>query len=172
MDETSDQMTINELCGKGDPRDMTGWREGNPDYVSGFGLQPGHIPTLIEITRKWAENDGLSEDEWSAPIHAWRALGQLRAVEAVEPLLTMQNRLDERGDDWYLEEFHDVFGLIGPPAVTALTEYLAGRNNNEFSRISTANGLCEVGKLHPETRDQVVGVLTNHWPSTSRVFTP
>jgi hypothetical protein len=88
-------------------------------------------------------------------------LAQLRAVEAVELLLTMQNRLDERGDDWYLEEFHDAFGLIGPPAITALSEYLADRNNKEFPRISTANGLCEVGKRHPETRDHVAGVLAD-----------
>ena len=102
------QITISQLCGKGDPRDTTGWREGNPDYVSDFGLNPGHIQTLIEIAWKWTESDELAEDEWAAPIHAWRALGQLRAVEAVEPLLNMQNRLDESGDDWYLEEFHDV----------------------------------------------------------------
>ena len=51
----------------------------------------------------------------SASTHAWRALGQLRAIEAVEPLLAMQNRLDEERDDWYLGEFAEVFGQIGPP---------------------------------------------------------
>ena len=169
MDDTSNEITISQLCGKGDPREATGWRDGNPDYVVDFGLQPGHIPTLVEIAQKWTESDELAEDEWAAPIHAWRALGQLRAVEAVEPLLNMQNRLDELGDDWYLEEFHDVFGLIGPAAVEALSEYLADRNNKEFSRISTANGLCEVGKRHPEMRDYVVGILADqlakHEPS-------
>ena len=59
--------------------------------------------------------------------------GQLRTEEAVEPLLDMQNRLDELGDDWYLEEFHGVFGLIGRPAIAALSAYLANRNNGEFS---------------------------------------
>jgi len=161
MEDTSHEITISQLCEKGDPRETTAWREGNPDYVVDFGLQPGHIPTLVEIARKWAESDQLAEDEWAAPIHAWRALGQLRAEEAIGPLLNMQNRLDELGDDWYLEEFHDVFGLIGPQAVEALSEYLADRNNTEFSRISTANGLCEVGKRHPETRNRVLGVLAD-----------
>jgi hypothetical protein len=169
MDETSNQITISRLCEKGDPRDTWKWHEGTPDYVSDFGLRPEHIPSLIEIARKRATEGELAEDEWAAPIHAWRALGQLRAVETVEPLLNMQNRLDEMGDDWYLEEFHGVFGLIGPPAVDALSEYLADRNNTEFPRISTAHGLCEVGKRHPEKRDHIIGVLTaqlaNHEPA-------
>jgi hypothetical protein len=160
MDKTSNQITISQLCEKGDPRITIGWRKGNPDYVGDFGLLPEHIPSLIEIVRMTTESDELAEDEWGAPIHAWRALGQLRAVEAVELLLNVQNRLDELGDDWYLEEFHDVFGLIGPPAVDALSEYLADRNNREFPRVSTANGLCEIGKRHPETRAHIVGVLT------------
>lgn len=168
MDEMSPQITISQLCTKGDPRNTWKWREGDPDYVSDFGLRPEHIPSLVEIVRKWTDSDELGEDEWGAPIHAWRALGQLRAVEAVELLLNMQNRLDELGDDWYLEEFHDVFGMIGAPAVDALSEYLADRANTEFPRVSTANGLCEIGKRHPETRDQIIGVLTaqlaNHEP--------
>ena len=159
MDGQSDQITTSLLCGKGDPRDSFRWDEGTPDYVSELGLQPGHIPTLISIARKWADNGERSEDEWSAPIHAWRSLGQLRAEEAVEPLLDMQNQLDELGDDWYLEEFHGVFGLIGRPAIAALSKYLTNHNNREFPRISTASGLCQIAKWHPETRDQVVEVL-------------
>jgi hypothetical protein len=162
MDETPDDVsTIDRLCRKGDPRDTWRWNEGDPDYVTEFGLQVAHVPALVEIARKWAENDELSEDEWSAPIHAWRALAQLRAVEVVEPLLAMQNRLDEEGDQWYLEEFHDVFGMIGAPAVGPLSKYLADRSNQEFPRVSTANGLCEVGKRHPETRPQVVEILAS-----------
>jgi hypothetical protein len=162
MDETPDDISvIDRFCRKGDPRDTWHWHQGDPDYVTEFGLQPGHISALVEIARKWAENDEPPEDEWSAPVHAWRALAQLRAVEVVEPLLAMQNRLDERGDQWYLEEFHDVFGVIGAPAVAALSAYLADRNNTEFPRISTANGLCEIGKRHPEMRPQVVDVLAS-----------
>jgi hypothetical protein len=152
---------MDRLCRKGDPRDTWRWHEGDPDYVTEFRLQQTHVPALVEIAREWVENDELPEDEWSAPIHAWRALAQLRAVEVVEPLLAMQNRLDEQGDQWYLEEFHDVFGVIGAPALAALSEYLADRDNEEFPRISTANGLCEIGKRHPETRPQVVEVLAS-----------
>jgi hypothetical protein len=161
MDETSSQITISRLCEMGDPRHTTGWRKGNPDYVSDLGLGPEHIPALVEIVLKRPDIDQLPDDEWAVPIHAWRALGQLRAVEAVEPLLSMQNQLDEVGDDWYLEEFHDVFGLIGPSAVEALSVYLTDPNNTEFPRISAANGLCEIGKRHAEARNHIIGVLTD-----------
>ncbi len=77
----------------------------------------------------------------------------------------MQNRLDELGDDWYTVEFHHVFGLIGPPAIPALAAYLADRDSPEFARVSTAYGLCEVGKRHPETRRHVVEALTSQLAS-------
>jgi len=162
MDSAPDDVStlFDRLCRKGDPRDTRRWHKGDPDYVAELGLQSEHVPALVEIARKWAESDEPSEDTWSAPIHAWRALAQLRAVEAVEPLLAMQKRLDERDDEWYLDEFHHVFGLIGAPAFPALSAYVADRGNTEFPRIATASGLCEIGKRHPETRPQVVEVLT------------
>ena len=160
-DIQDDASVIERLSHKGDPRDTSRWHECDPDYVAEFALQQTHIPALVKVAQNWAENDNPPEEEWSAPIHAWRALAQLRAVEIVEPLLAMQNRLDEQGDQWYLEEFHDVFGVIGVTAFPPLSVYLADRDNTEFPRISVANGLCEIGKRHPETRRQVVGVLTS-----------
>lgn len=151
---------IERLCRKGDPRDTWRWREGDPDYVAEFGLCQEHIPALVEIARQWAETGERSQDDTLyAPVHAWRALGQLGAVEAIEPLLAMQDRLRELEDDWYLEEFHGVFGLIGPSAIPALADYLADRGNSEYGRVSTANGLCEIGKRYPDTRQQVVELL-------------
>ena len=162
MPETPDSSSaIERLCRKGDPQDTWSWREGDPDYVAEFALGREHIPALIEIARQWTEPGECSKDDTQyAPVHAWRALGQLRAVEAVEPLLTMQNRLDELDDDWYMEEFHCVFGMIGPPAIPAMADYLADQGNAEFCRVSAGNGLCEVGKRFPETRPQVVELLT------------
>ncbi|MBL7039230.1 MAG: hypothetical protein ISR77_11410 [Pirellulaceae bacterium] len=161
MPETPDSLSaIERLYRIGDPRNTWQWREGDPDYVAEFGLCPAHIPALIEIARQWADRgEWPKDDTLYAPVHAWRALGQLGAVEAVEPLLAMQNSLDEVGDDWYLEEFHDVFGLIGPAAVPAMAAYLTDGSNSEFGRVSSANGLCEIGKRHPETHQQVVELL-------------
>jgi hypothetical protein len=152
---------IDRLSRAGDPRDTWQWEQGDPDYVKQFGLGSEHIPSLIEIARQWTEDAERPEDDvLYAPVHAWRALGQLRAVEAVEPLLAMQNAMDEQSPDWYLEEFHEVFGWIGPPAIPAIVAYMADRKNAEFPRGSAAHGLCEIAKRNPEVRDQVVEVLT------------
>lgn len=130
-----------------------GFRNEKPDYVGQLRLTQDHVPGLIEIVRMWEKEDGLPEgDAGAAPIHAWRALGQLRAIEAVEPLLAMQNRLDEERDDWYLGEFAEVFGLIGPAAIHALAAYLADDINGEFPRISAADGLFQIAKKRPIAR--------------------
>ena len=73
-----------------------------PDYPE-LGLGPEHVPDLIQMATDEALNeaDAESTEVW-APLHAWRALGQLRAVEAVEPLLELFDRLEE--DDWVHEE--------------------------------------------------------------------
>jgi hypothetical protein len=137
-----------------------GTRKEMPDYVAELGLTQEHVPALIEIVRMWEdETEVPSDPAGSAPIHAWRALGQLRAVEAVEPLLNMQNQLDEEMDDWYFGEFQEVFGQIGPPAVPALAEYLANTLNREFPRVSAADGLLRVATRYPESRDEVVEAL-------------
>ena len=53
-----------------------------PDYLTTFGLGAEHVPELIRMTSDSALNRGTGGDVW-ASTHAWRALGQLRAVDAV-----------------------------------------------------------------------------------------
>ena len=40
---------------------------------------------------------GLDSKEVWSPVHAWRALGQLQALDALKPLLGL---LANRDDDW------------------------------------------------------------------------
>lgn len=131
-------------------------------YVKSFGLNAEHVPDLIRLAVQWAEPTEEGEPELWAPIHAWRALGELRAVEAVEPLLGILNRLDADQDDWYLEEFPDVMAGIGPPAVAALSGFLAERRNLLYPKICVADALMKIGSLHPDFRDSCVGILTGH----------
>lgn len=50
-----------------------------PNYLE-LGLGPEHIPALIRMATSEELNhaDSESSEVW-APVHAWRALGQLRA---------------------------------------------------------------------------------------------
>ncbi len=136
------------------------WQGTDPDYVRELGLAQEHVPALIEIARRWLDADDYPKDVagW-APIHAWRALGQLRAAEAVEPLLAMLSVLTETGDDYHMYDFPVIFGLIGPPAVPALTDYLHNPENGLYARSIAGDGLCEVGLRHPGARRDALAPL-------------
>jgi len=128
-----------------------------PDYLE-FGLHQEHVPDLIRMvtddTLLWADSD--SPEVW-ATIHAWRALGQLRAEEAVQPLVDLLPEVED--SDWAMEELPVVFRMIGPPAMQALSTYAADSANELWTRIAAARGLREIVEEHPGVRDEVVAVL-------------
>jgi hypothetical protein len=125
------------------------------------GIGPEHVPDLLRLAREWvtADEDEVEEDELWAPMHAWRALGQLRAAEAVEPLLEIV-RLDlERDGDFASEEMPDVFGLIGPPALPLLAVTLRDARLDVYVRWNAATALEKIGERHSEIRGECVALL-------------
>jgi hypothetical protein len=128
-----------------------------PDYQE-LGIGPEHVPELIQMATDEAlhEADSESTEVW-APLHAWRALGQLHAVEAVEPLLELFDRLEY--DDWVHEELPVVFSLIGPAALPALAAYLADLSHTDSSRISATASMEKIGKQWPDARRETVALL-------------
>ena len=149
---------LDKLLTYGDCRELRKW----PDYVSELGFGPEHIPDLIRMTTDenltWADSDSL--EVW-ATVHAWRALGQLRAEAAIEPLMSLFDNLDEAGDDWVLEELPTVYGMIGPAALPTLSAYLADPSHGEFPRIAVTDCLEHIATEHPEARDECVAILTD-----------
>ena len=69
---------LDRLLTYGDPgfQNRAEW----PNYVEMFQLGPEHVPDLIRMATDadLNEADTDSPEVW-APLHAWRALGQLRA---------------------------------------------------------------------------------------------
>jgi hypothetical protein len=124
------------------------------DYLA-LGLNAVHIPDLIRMAQDddlhWADSD--SAEVW-APIHAWRALGQLRAVEAIEPLIAHLPRIDDDEDDWAMEEIPHALAGIGQAAVPALALFLADSRNGLWARITAASSLgkpgCRRRKFRPK----------------------
>src|SRR3954452_6496585 len=110
-------------CEMGGTKATLAW----PDYVNELGLTQDHVPELIRLASDEMLNTADSESlaVW-APTHAWRALGQLRAPEAVAPLLDL---LKVKDDDWLAAELPAVLGLIGPGAIPWLAEFLADSSN-------------------------------------------
>lgn len=128
-----------------------------PDYRK-FGIGPEHISELIKMAtdEELHDADAQSTEVW-APMHAWRALGQLSAEKAIEPLLGLFSRLED--DDWVQEELPDVFGMIGPAALPALAEYMADLSHTVSSRISAITSIEKIVKRWPGARSECLALL-------------
>ncbi len=101
------------------------------------------------------QGDSDSPEVWS-PVHAWRALGQLKAVQAVEPLLGL---LNNRDDDWIHSDFPTLCTLIGVEAIPFLKEFLADSSNDVFARSDVAGSLVAISDQYPETLDSNVAAI-------------
>jgi HEAT repeat protein len=155
MATTDYEALVAKLLRMGDAREMRHW----PNYRA-LGLGPEHVPDLIRVALDEELNRGDSESDaiW-APVHAWRALGQLGAEEAAGPLIQTLHWIDDYNDDWVAEELPDVFGLIGAAAIAPVVRYLADDDQGLWGRIAAARGLVEIGERHPETRSDCVAAL-------------
>jgi len=156
MTERDYPAPVSELLTLGDCRGQREWM----DYRA-LGLGPEHVPDLIRMALDeelyWADSE---DDAVWAPIHAWRALAQLHAEEAAQPLTRLLHRIDEYGDDWVGEELPRVFGHLGPVAIPVLAGYLADQTHGLWARVAAAHGLSEIGKRHPEARSAAIAALT------------
>jgi hypothetical protein len=144
------------------------------DYPA-LGITSEDVPELIRLVqddelRLLAPTEGLAmgEDvpEWYAQVHAWRAVGQLRAEAAIPTLLGLLHQIDDDEDDWLASDAEDVFALLGVPAVEPLAAYLADEDNPLYARSAAASSLAEVGRLHPQARERcmqgIAAVLEHH----------
>jgi len=140
-----------------------GWPEFRPvpwrDYTA-LGVTAAHIPQLIAMATDEQLHARATPDDaavW-APVHAWRALGQLRAAEAARPLSRLFDMLED--DDWVGEDLPHAFVQIGPPAVPVLAEYVDQVAYGTFPRATAAEALMKLANAYPNTRGVCVAALT------------
>jgi len=129
-----------------------------PDYVVNFGLAREHVAALACMVCDAALNRANtdSSEVW-APMHAWRALGQLGVQEAVAPLLGFLRTSEN--DDAVSEELPVVLGMIGPAAAPHIAAFLYDRLNPTSPVATAMAGLREIVARHPECRNDCVGIL-------------
>jgi hypothetical protein len=147
---------VSKLLTLGDGLGIHQW----PDYLA-LGIGPEHVPELIRMMQDDELNQADSDrlEVW-APVHAWRALGQLRAEAAIEPLIGLLERIDEDYEEWIGEEVPQVLGLIGPAAMPRLSECLFTPHEGIWAQSLAGNALAEIGKRHPEVRGECVATLS------------
>src|SRR5262245_27469927 len=111
------------------------------------GLGPAHVPDLMRmlLDPDLNEGDPESEEVW-APLHALRALGQLRAAEATEAILQELQQDHERGGDWVSETAPKVYGMIGPAAVPSLMKALRDGRHTIHLRWVVADSLTKIAQ--------------------------
>jgi hypothetical protein len=137
-----------------------------PDYRH-LGLTERHVPGLVDLATGSALLAGAGHDRASwAPIHAWRALGQLRATLAAPLLLALLER--EAQDAWVFGEVPMVLGMIGPAALAGATLLLFDEGHPEAVRTAGARTITEVAHEHPERRDEAVALLSKQLEDWAR----
>jgi hypothetical protein len=142
-----------------------------PDYLT-LGLEPRHASALIRMATDPALHAAPERGPagW-APVHAWRALGQLEAEEAAGPLLDLLER--EMEHPWVHEEVPAVLGMIGRAALPGATLLLFDEGRGEELRLAAAGVIANVAFEHPDRQDEAAAILATQlkdWPHQSRLL--
>lgn len=149
--------------GEARPTDASKWL----DYRADVGLTDEHISELTRVAcdpvLNGAETD--SKEVW-APVHAWRALGQLRAAAAVEPLLRYLARVED--DDSVSVDFPLVFGMIGYPALRPLIAFATAQRRHTYKCATATDSIKEIAAQNPEHRGECIDFLTGLLGSRNR----
>lgn len=135
-----------------------------PGYRS-LGISDEHVPVLIDLLLDeriawpaWTEGD--DETPFWAHVHAWRALGELGAEAAVEPMLR-RLALDPESD-FANEDIPETLGVIGPAALAAVRQALprAAAEPQPWTAVALSEALKQIATRHPQARDEAVAAIT------------
>ncbi|MCX6907254.1 MAG: SEC-C metal-binding domain-containing protein [Verrucomicrobia bacterium] len=92
-------------------------------------------------------------------MHAWRALAELKAEQAIGPLLGLLHRIDDYDDGWVSSEVPRALGTLGRAALEPATAYLANAAHKEWARVASAKAVAEIGERHADLRAECVARL-------------
>jgi hypothetical protein len=130
------------------------------DYLGRYGFGSADIPELIRMACDQALHlgDGMSDEVW-APIHACRALAQLGAVEAAEPLLAFMTAVEDT--EMPYEGLEHVLAMMGPAVMGPVLAYLQDPSTPAGPFGVASDVLTKVAANHPEQRAGCVAALTS-----------
>jgi hypothetical protein len=131
------------------------------------GIGPEHVGDLIRI----ATDPAQFEDEWDskamlAASHAMRALAQMKAKEAVGPLIQFIGRCYDEDCSSVADELRAVLGRFGPEALPELEAHLANGSEDTGPRGVVADAIAELGDYDPSQRDACIAILNRQLERT------
>lgn len=162
------QSLATRLCGAKSPYDLQDWEGRDGYYLTACRVSRDDVPQLLQIAAKWVDLDWPDNDPTLdvdgdevelLPVTAWRTLADLKADEAVEPLIELLDHIDDEDDDWVSTELPHVFGKIGMRAIDPLDRFAWDPAKPTFVRVIAAEALPRIAEYHPESRDRVVACL-------------
>jgi Protein of unknown function (DUF1186) len=131
------------------------------DYGA-LGITEKDIPGLIAIAtdNDLYELDDEMAENW-APVHAWRALSQLQATDAISPLLEQfqEYQNHEGWHDWMINELPRVFSTMGSPAIPFLAEAICDRTKIYWFRDVAIESLTNIALGISEVKPQCIAIL-------------
>jgi hypothetical protein len=134
------------------------------NYVHEYNLTDEHIPDLIRMLETYTQPlppdapfDAESPEIWTG-IHAWRALGQLKAEAAVQPIIDAIVR--HVWEEWDYEDVPQALAMIGEAAIDGLEKALLEQaSDTEANPFILQNALEVIGKNYADYRERIVDIF-------------
>lgn len=151
-------VPVSKLLSLGD-MDWDEW-----DDYSEFGYAKEHVPELIRLgtdQHLLIDVEDVDEDEMWAPMHAWRILTQMQAVEAIAPLAQVLDWSEELESDLINEGLTNALEEFGEPVIEPLTMFINEAGHKESGYISASEVMCHIAEKQPECRERVIASISS-----------
>jgi hypothetical protein len=127
------------------------------DYAK-MGFTAEHIPQLIEMAINPAPYASEKERHMWSVVHAWRVLGYLKALEAVEPLLGILELLPSID---YANDLEEVFTAMGAETLPLLEKYIQQPHTDEMKAMTALDAVANIAETYPEARAEAIRIITD-----------
>jgi len=158
MDNTPYTDPVSKLLTLGEA-DWDEW-----DDYSELGFTKEHILELIRLGTDWellVINNEMYDDEQWAPMHAWRILVQMQAVEAIEPLVQILDMGEEIDNDLINEGLPEALVKFDAPVIAALAAFMNEPGHSVPGYVSASAILARIGMEHTEQYEHITQIITS-----------
>lgn len=135
--------------------------DGWPDYISEYNLTAEHIPALIDIitdeTHLFCFDGEFAAD---VVIHAYRALGQLKAAEALPAMIGLYKyEPEDILGNHFTEDLPQAIQMIGASGLPYLKDLLVSTDNGYWGQAIATDMISQIGHEHPDLRADCIEII-------------
>jgi hypothetical protein len=131
-----------------------------PNYIEELSLTKDDVSELIRIIKSsnLKNISPLSLIEEFAPMHAWRALGQLKVLDTIRILLEILTEEKNEEAFWFQAELPKIIGYFGIGAISIIVEFLS-QTSDWVNKSIVLEGLKNIALNNIESRDTVINIF-------------